>query len=269
MNNTVNCSSHFALISINAFFTCYKYFFQQEITNSLLTVVLIVGVVTLNALVIILIIKNNSTDLNVFNKILLSYTILDCITGLIDITFYHVYTLFAYWPFDLTSSRIWFSYDNSVNTISCFHMLYICWSRLRCVQKPVSYKKEFLLRNSNYIILLIWISGFLIWTPIVFLFDELKHYRLELNNSIIVLPLVFTFILFIIIYYYLQIFKTRRDQINNVLSLQNKGLFETLYSFETVFTIKMTVFWVQWLLPCIFLILVSFFINIQQLSHVY
>jgi len=90
MNNTVNCSSHFALISINAFFTCYKYFFQQEITNSLLTVVLIVGVVTLNALVIILIIKNNSTDLNVFNKILLSYTILDCITGLIDITFYHV-----------------------------------------------------------------------------------------------------------------------------------------------------------------------------------
>ena len=72
----------------------------------------------------------------------LSYTILDCITGLIDITFYHVYTLFAYWPFDLTSSRIWFSYDNSVNTISCFHMLYICWSRLRCVQKPVPYKKR-------------------------------------------------------------------------------------------------------------------------------
>jgi hypothetical protein len=255
MNNTVNCSSHFALISINAFFTCYKYFFQQEITNSLLTVVLIVGVVTLNALVIILIIKNNSTDLNVFNKILLSYTILDCITGLIDITFYHVYTLFAYWPFDLTSSRIWFSYDNSVNTISCFHMLYICWSRLRCVQKPVSYKKEFLLRKSNYIILLIWISGFLIWTPIVFLFDELKHYRLELNNSIIVLlfqiffwflPLVFTFILFIIIYYYLQILKTRRDQINNVLSLQNKSLFETLFKYhleiQSVFTIIMTVY---------------------------
>ncbi len=278
-NSTINCMFQNKTESLVEFSDCYNYFFQQKITASLLSAFLIAGIISSNIQVAILIIKNNKKDhLNVFDKILISHAIVNGLAGLVLVPFYHVYILFDYWPFDQITAKIWITCDNCINIVTTTHTLYMCWSRLRCVQQPVTFKNELLIRNPLRLILTSWVISFVIWTPFVY-FTELEEHSIDFkyNNLTYTLityitcflfwlfPLCCTFILCFFIFYYLKIGQTRRlnlhsQPVNHIET--KKSLFEYVFGYnlstQSVFIIIMSIHWFQWFIPCV-IRLIEFF----------
>jgi len=41
--------------------------------------------------------------------------LVDGLTGIVDIPFFHVNDIFGYWPFGSLSAQLWTSYDNNIN----------------------------------------------------------------------------------------------------------------------------------------------------------
>ena len=159
--NSTNCFTKNFSRNFFELFECYEYHFCQSIISSLLSILLIIGTIISNSLVIMLI-KRNSLKLTIFDKILIGHSIVDGLTGLIAMPFYHIYFVFGYWPLGTIIGKLWSSFDNSINTITNVHMLYLSWSRLRSIQYPRSYNAEFLLKRPNLLMVTIWFLSFII-----------------------------------------------------------------------------------------------------------
>jgi hypothetical protein len=255
------------------FFECYKYFFINNLTESILSWLLIFSTIIAN-LFVILLIHRNSDKITIFDQILINHCLLDGLTGLVDIPFYHINSIFGYWPFSLTTATLWSIYDTSTITATNLNMLYLSWSRLRSIQNPTSYTNEFIFKQSIYVIISIWLVSFLIWTLIV-LNSGLKINSLILNIDgtyqmfifeivFWLLPFLFIILVSIIIFYYLKLRQNIRNQReqnrqqNN--NNNNKSLFENIFKIKfgshTLFTIIMSVYIIQWLIPFIVELLV-------------
>lgn len=265
MNESINnCFEKVNFTNIIDFFECYKHYFNENMIVSILALILIIGTIVLNLIVIILIIKN-STKLTIFDQILIGHSIVDFLTGLIDIPFYHIFIIFGYWPFSDMSARLWSSYDNSINTITNLHMLYLSWSRLRCIQNPRTYHNEFLLKRPYLIMLFIWLMGFSIWTPLVFVYDvEFSSLRVKylFNLEKFLFSFFFWFspllgipIVSGIIFYHLKKQQNRKIQLRNICFETNKCLFELLFNYrmhsKSVFGLMMSAYLFQWTIPCL------------------
>ena len=148
------------------FFECYQFSFLNNLIESILTWLLIFSTIFANSFVIILI-HRNSDKITIFDQILINHALLDGLTGLIDIPIYHINSIFGYWPLSSIIATLWSIYDSSINTAINLNMLYLSWSRLRSIQNPISYTKEFIFKHSIYVMISIWLVSFLIWTPIV------------------------------------------------------------------------------------------------------
>ena len=265
-------------------FECYEYHFCQSVISSVLSILLIVGTIISNSLVIMLI-KRNSLKLTIFDKILIGHSIVDGLTGLIAMPFYHIYFVFGYWPLGTIIGKLWSSFDNSINTITNVHMLYLSWSRLRSIQYPTSYNAEFLLKRPNLLMVTIWFLSFIMWVPIVVIFDlEYSSLNLDYKNPVIgvafvflfwFLPLLLIFIISTVICYHLYLKKSQFSMNHRrTLNTQNKSIFERLFNYklesQTMLTIIMSIYWIQWIVPCLIILSkLVFVINEDFLSVTY
>jgi hypothetical protein len=293
INISSNTSSLICEIAKNEqFFECYKYFLINNLTESILSWLLIFSTIFANLIVIILI-HRNSDKITLFDQILINHCLLDGLTGLVGIPFYHINSIFGYWPFSSLTATLWSIFDTSKITVSNLNMLYLSWSRLRSIQNPTAYTNEFIFKQSIYLIISIWLISFIIWTAIV-LNSGLKVNSLILNIDgtyqmfifeilFWLLPLLFIIVVSIIIFYYLKLRQNMRNQRrleqnrqqNNNNNNNNKSLFENIFKIKfgshTLFTIIMSVYIIQWLIPFTFELLIfnSTIIQIQFIDCMY
>jgi len=104
------------IVKNEQFFECYKYFFINNLAESLLSWLLIFCTIFANSFSIILI-HRNSEKITIFDQILINHCLLDGLTGLVDIPFCHINSIFGYWPFSLTTATLWSIYDISTHHI--------------------------------------------------------------------------------------------------------------------------------------------------------
>jgi hypothetical protein len=100
------CETHQTFSSIEKFLKCYGYFFNRSSSSSILEILLFIGAFTINFLVIILLYAR-PIKISIFDQILIGYCFVNGLTGIVDIPFYHVSSIFGYWPFGEISSKLW------------------------------------------------------------------------------------------------------------------------------------------------------------------
>ena len=160
MSNTSLCLIPHTTASIEEFIHCYKFFFKKNVSVALIEIILIIGTVLANLTVGLLIYKHSKRKLTCFDQILIGHAIVEGLTGLIDVPFFHIFNIFDYWALGPSLSLFWTCFDNSINTITTFNMLYISWVRMRSMQSPTNFRKELLIKKPWLTMLFIWIFGF-------------------------------------------------------------------------------------------------------------
>ena len=260
MNNTTNdelahCFTPSEFEGFSQFSLCYSYISKKYLIGTLFTWFLVTICIMANSLVLyIKFFRTNSYG--IFDRILMGHLIVDLLTGIFDIPFYHFYYLFGYWPFGKFTLRLWSVFDNSLVIITMNHMLFASYCRLRSIQRPLSYKNEFLMRNSNWVMISFWILGAIIWIPIIYTFDLIDYssvinYKPFYLISIVtiftwILPNSIVIILFSYIIYLLAIIKNnkRHSACKGSLKIRNTFLVENRSLLK--FCLIMGTYLIQW-----------------------
>ena len=214
--------------SFESFAHCYAYFSSRAIHLPILELFLAFSAFLANLLVVILIYLKPA-KINVFDQILIAHSIVDGLTGLVDIPLFHIQDLFGYWPMGDVLCRIWSSYDNNINTTTNLHMLYMSWVRYRSIKAPKTFTHEFLIRKPYYVVICIWFVSLLVWVPTVNIFGVYQFsctvaftqvYLLTIYNLITwFIPLVGIFLLSLYIIVYLHLRNVlKRSKISRVLT---------------------------------------------------
>jgi hypothetical protein len=151
-----------------------------------------IGCIVFNALVTYLI-YFESINYTIFDQLLLGHILVQLITAIVDIPFYHAMDIFGYWPFPKYSSLLWAMFDNNINFTCNVTMVYICWAQLRSIVEPSKFKDEFLMRYPRTFMALIWVIGLGIWIPIVLVYDTVD-YSVNLNYKPLYLQNIFNFL---------------------------------------------------------------------------
>lgn len=164
-------------------------------------------------------------------------------------------------------------------------MLYLSFSRLRCIKNVKNYQNELLLKSPADVMILIWLFSLIIWTPQVFFFG-LRDYSLELNIDSLIhnllnliffwfLPILSILIVSCVIFYYLRMKQIRRQHLNeNNENRQNRTenkkslCLKASKRTQSVFTLIMTFYWIQWFIPCVFR-LIYFLKKIEIANEIY
>lgn len=160
------------------FFRCYLYLAQKDITQTIFQIMLSLLSFIANTAIIFFIIKRPFK--NVFDHILLGCCLVEAMTAAFNIPLFHIYVLFKYWPLMSSLAYVWSIFDNSINTITNLHMLYISLAKLRSIQAPTTYHKEILFRKPYLVIGIIWLFGLITWIIIVKYFD-LSPFTMQVN----------------------------------------------------------------------------------------
>jgi hypothetical protein len=257
MNNTTldvqfdDCFHPSEFEGFSRFLSCYIYICKNNLIGTLFTWMMIIIAILANILVLYIKCYRSNTY-TIFDRILIGHLIVDLLTAIFDIPFYHFYYSFGYWPFGSVTLRYWSILDNALVIITMNHMLFASYCRLRSIQHPMSYKHEFLLRNSNYVMLSFWILGGIIWIPIINSFG-LIDYSSVINYSpfyLISIVTIFTwiipnsliYILFFYIVYLLTIVKNKK----NIRSNNKTSTFYTENRALIKFSLIMGTYLIQW-----------------------
>ena len=183
LNSTLllECLKHQTLNSINEFIKCYNTLYAYHWGRATVEIILATLVVTLNSFVIFILLRNGKRK-NLFDKILIGHCIVDGITGLVAIPFFHFRDLFGYWPFGESLANFWAIFDNAINVITNLHMLYMTWVRFRSITAPNTYENEILAKMPKLVFVLIWLIGYIFWIPVVFSYG-LIDYSVHVNYN--------------------------------------------------------------------------------------
>lgn len=135
--------------------------FGQYYLEATVELFIILGAIFFNLLLIVLIYRkpNKNVKLLCFDQIYIGHAIVDGVTGLVDIPFFHIENFFGYWPFGNAFSVSWASFDNSINTITALHMLYMSYVRMRSLKCPMTFYNELLIRKPKLTMLFMWLFG--------------------------------------------------------------------------------------------------------------
>jgi hypothetical protein len=245
MNISDSCLSPQLFNKSHEFFECYTFFlFSHQPVFAILQILIPIGVIIFNSLVLISMIIGSNRHVTCFDQILVGHCIVNGITGIVDIPFYHIFYQFGYWPFGSLTATLWSSYDNNINLNTSLHMTYACYAKLRSIQSPKGYKRENLLRKPYLIIMSIWLFSLIVWTSFSFGFG-LSNYKLVVNfrpffyvtiaNFLLwFMPLAVIFILAIYIFVLILI---KAKRCGNLLSNRNENKIITNGHFDVNFKI--------------------------------
>ena len=190
LNNTGNtnystdifCLTPQAFTTFEDFSLCYQYFFMNAPTRAILEILLCLGTVVTNTTVIICLLLK--PKLSLFDQILIGHGklkkqkqnnhigwiilitiiysnkgIVDGLTGVVDIPFYHINDIMGYWPFGSVLGSMWSIYDNNINITTSLHMLYMSYVRLRSIRSPKAYSNEILCKKPWLVMICFWATG--------------------------------------------------------------------------------------------------------------
>lgn len=163
----LNCSSDNNRTTTNSFLSCYRQLYQYRWMLNTLEILLAVLIVAFNTLVII-ILARKPTKMSIFDKIMIAHCIVDGLTGLLDVPFFHFAHVLGFWPFGNTASLFWTTFDNGINGITNMHMLYMTLIRFRSIRSPNTFEKERIAKYPVLVCISIWVIGLLIWGPVAF-----------------------------------------------------------------------------------------------------
>lgn len=156
-----NCSIP-QYMSMDEFFSCYSKFFQERSAQAMTEISVAVLAFLFNLFVMVSILSQKGKT-NKFDTILLGHSIVDGLTGLIDIPLFHIHNFFGYWPLPVWLSTCWSCYDNNINFTTNMHMLYMSYVRLRSIQAPKTYDLEILIKHPWRVMIGFWAFGLGVW----------------------------------------------------------------------------------------------------------
>lgn len=139
-----------------AFFVCFQKLFYEKITAYIFIILLMFFIGFLNLLVVVLLLRKRAR-MTIFDKLIISLCLCDFVIGVIDGPFYSISQMFAYWPLDHTLSILWTILDSGINTVNMSCMLHMTYVRLRSLQAPNTFEREFLIRKPFWTCVVYWI----------------------------------------------------------------------------------------------------------------
>jgi hypothetical protein len=291
------CYTPKTFTNLNEYFQCYQLIASEKVVVLILELLLAFGAALVNGFNIFCLFLG-SQKRTCFDEILVGYCLVNGVTGLIDIPFFHVSDIFGYWPFGKTSAIIWSVYDNNINYNTAAHMFYASYARFRSLKNPYGYNRELLLIKPFLVMGLIWIISLGIW-GIIMATVGVKPYSLIVDfnpfylESILNAPWLFFIIGVLVLAIMILIFlfekaakikKTKPRKISHVSTVEIKSsiaadqqsiagsfsiikiiklceFFRRIHP-EKKFLIIMGSYWVQWAPPCI-MVMISPFVNID------
>ena len=140
-SNLTDCEESHDINSFHEFINCYGYFARKTPHLLVIEFGLIFSVITLNLTVIISILKYNKTK-SIYDKIIIGHSISNLISGLMVMPFFHIEDLLNYWAFGPITSILWAAADNTINTVTNLHMLFMSYARLKSILSPRDYTDE-------------------------------------------------------------------------------------------------------------------------------
>lgn len=252
LNLTNNCAVKQQFVQLNEFLKCYIYFIKSNKLPFVVELLLILSVLALNLAVIITILNQFKVK-SIYEKIIIGHCISNFLSGLLIMPFFHINNIFSYWPFYSTTSIIWAVGDNTINTVTNLHMLYMSYVRLRSIKSPKLYSKEFLLRHPYSMMLFFWAITLPIWLQVAFYYKTCSftthiNYHPHFVQSVInffmwLLLLILVIGISLYIIYFLIVNKVKKK------SIRNKSLFRMLFNPKSKFTIIIAAYILQWSIP--------------------
>ena len=254
--NLTDCAERQDIYTYTDFIRCYGYFARKSTFLLIIELGLIISSIILNSTVIFTIFKHNKSK-SIYDKIIIGHSISNLTSGLAVMPFFHIEDMLDYWPFGPIASILWASMDNTINTVTNLHMLYMSYSRLRSIMSPKEYTNEFLLKWPYLTIIFFWIFGLSVWLTSCFIFKTFEYtthidYHPHVLQSIInylvwLLPLKIVLVISIYIFYLL---KTRVQKKNS----RKKGILKTLLDPESRFSFIIGSYILQWSVPAVYII---------------
>jgi hypothetical protein len=288
------CYTPKTFTNLTEYFQCYQLIASEKVLISVLELLVAFGAALVNGFNIFCLFVSSSKR-TCFDEILVGYCLVNGITGLIDIPFFHVSDVFGYWPFGMTSALIWSTYDNNINYNTAAHMFYASYARLRSLQNPKGYSQELLLKKPVIVMALIWVVSLGIWAivavtvgdkPYTVIVDFNPFYLTAILNApwFFFIVGVMTIAIMISIFLFKKAAKDKKKKskkFNNqssILDTQSTQGTQTsmmssspskismiskrVHGFrltpEKKFLIIMGSYWVQWTPPCIMVMLSPF-----------
>lgn len=282
-NCSVSNCTNFQDFNLNDLLKCYRYLYSLNWHLNTAEILLALFIVVLNVFVIAILCRKPA-KMTIFDKLMIAHCIVDGLTGLLDVPFFHFTHVLGFWPFGTASSLIWTSFDNGINVITNLHMLLITWIRFRSIKAPKTFEKEALARHPFILSISIWLTGLVIWTALTLSFgvdDYSTNVRFNPDFLGIILIFLTWFIpltaIIILAVYILVILNRRRRQVatmrkfspsvTHVSALPINSEFPTNTSKRRVFKKKLksafrlgpqirfqiiiTSYWIQWFPSCL------------------
>lgn len=250
LTSLISCLQPQFFKSSSEFFNCYALLYRYNWARATGGILLALLTFVLNTLVIILLVKKPFKK-TIFDQILIAHCVVDGVTGLVDIPFFHFQDLFGYWPFGDLGAHFWAVYDNGINVITNLHMLYMTWVRFRSITAPNTYEKELIARKPKLIFVLIWLIGVIIWIPVVIKYGvvdytvdvdyKYKAVELLLISSTWFLPLVSIFVLSVVILVILNRRTRRKIDMKSSLAVKSQHTNTGMESMATRLTSRQVI----------------------------
>ena len=159
------CYTPKTFTNLTEYFECYQIIAGEKMIVTVLELLIAFSAALVNGFNIFCLFVGTSKK-TCFDEILIGYCLVNGITGLIDIPFFHVNDIFGYWPFGKVPALLWSTYDNNINYNTAAHMFYASYARLRSVYNPHGYSREKLLKKPFIIMIIIWFASLGIWAII-------------------------------------------------------------------------------------------------------
>lgn len=218
----------------------------------------------------------------VFDIILIGHSIVNIGIALIDLPFYHIFTLLNYWPFGRTSCILWNTFDGLLNTTDFLHMLFMSWCRKRSIDTPQMYRSNFLIRNTKTVLFFSWLVSLTLWLAINLNYNDYEpvkrscnlkfdsnYFSFMLYFSTWFLPLFLILVISLDVYIRLllkkknrvQPFKSKAETTSGITSFsQQKRKIKSCFKLDpqSKLTVIIGIYMAQWMPSCIILVTDSF-----------
>lgn len=130
--------------------------------------VIVVGIPA-NLMVIVCLWRDQSSRVSGFSTYACSIAFTDFFVGVILMPVRITTTYRPTWYFGLTGCILWYIGDFGLTSVSMLLFLAMGYDRYRCVTAPLKYRSQFRRSRTIQISVFVWIVGFFLWSPYVFL----------------------------------------------------------------------------------------------------
>ena len=263
MNNNTQlhyyCSPDVNETESTNFLNCYEYYFKKYTIISVLEILLGLLTAVANSILAYRIVSY-SNNMTIFDRLFLCHSIIDFSVGTTDLPFYHIFTVFSYWPFGKLACTLWSTLDNFFNTITIFLMAFMCWVRIKSIISPNNFQNDALTKQPFITVVVFCFVSVGIWLPInfVFIYQDSEYetgtcdiaYQPSYLKLIITfvtwfLPLMFTLCCTVYIIIKVRVKKKYNQQSSRKKTKRN------LFDAESKLSIVIIIYLVQWLPSCI------------------